>query len=256
MWVSNNPCQSHVQLRAHLISEWCCCQRLFHGYVVRVGQFLKFQVSDGRARDYLAVAFQYFVGQCRYYINSRSQPTPHVKLSLREIGLWVIKHNPFIKFKFTYVADVSRHAIHFGFRGLVVKVKTILEYSSRQWSQSFLGTLRFRIFLVEPHFNSRISPSHKFIQGECGSICFLWHPASRSLRAKSPRFCSLDPSMIISGGTPSCINRRSRENGVSLFFCHGYGTGPTIGCYKHLCKLVAVLGRGTSKQCVSKHGAG
>ena len=28
-----------------------------HGYVVRVGQFVKCQVSDGRARDYLAVAF-------------------------------------------------------------------------------------------------------------------------------------------------------------------------------------------------------
>ena len=67
---------------------------------------------------------------------------------------------------------------------------------------------------IEPH-------SHKFIQGECGSICFLWHPASRSLRAKSPRFCSLEPSIIISGGTPSCLNGRSRAKGASLFFVMG-----------------------------------
>ena len=31
---------------------------------------------------------------------------------------------------------------------------------------------------------------------------------------------------------------------------------PTIGCRKHLRKFVAALGRGTSKQCVSKHGVG
>ena len=105
-------------------------------------------------------------------------------------------------------------------RGSVV-AELILDSSSRQWSQSFLGTFRFSIFLVEPHFNSRISPSHEFIQSERGSICFLWNPASRSLRTKSPRFCSLDPSMIISGGTPSCLNRRSRANGASLFFVVG-----------------------------------
>ena len=105
-------------------------------------------------------------------------------------------------------------------RGRVV-AERIIDSSYRKWSQSFLGTLRFSIFLVEPRFNSQISPSHKFIQGECGSICFLWHPASRSLRAKSPMFCSLDPSMIISGGTPSCLNRRSRANGASLLFVMG-----------------------------------
>ena len=105
-------------------------------------------------------------------------------------------------------------------RGSVV-AERILDSSSRQWSQSFLGTFRFSIFLVDSHFNSRILPSHKFIQGECGSILFLWHPASRSLRAKSPRFCSLEPSIIISGGTPSCLNRLSREKGVSLFFVMG-----------------------------------
>ena len=97
-------------------------------------------------------------------------------------------------------------------RGSVV-TERILDSISRKWSQSFLGTFHFSIFLVDPRFNSRISPSHKFIQGECGSICFLWHPASRILRANSPRFCSLDPSMIISGGTPSCLNRRSRAMG-------------------------------------------
>ena len=102
-----------------------------------------------------------------------------------------------------------------------VVVERIIDSISRQWSQSFLGTFRFSIFLVEPLFNSRISPSQKSIQGECGSIYFLWHPVSRSLRAKSLRFCSLDPSMIISGGTPSCINRRSRANGASLFFVMG-----------------------------------
>ena len=53
------------------------------------------------------------------------------------------------------------------------------------------------------------------------SICFLWHPASRSLQEKSPRFCSLEPSIIISGGTPSCINRLSRAKGVSLFLVMG-----------------------------------
>ena len=105
-------------------------------------------------------------------------------------------------------------------RGSVVSER-ILYSSSRQCSQSFLGKFRFSIFLVEPRFYSRISPSHKFIQGECGSIYFLWHPASRSLRSKFPRFCSLDPSMIISGGTPSCLNRQSRENGASLFFVMG-----------------------------------
>ena len=102
-----------------------------------------------------------------------------------------------------------------------VVAERILDSSSRQWSQSFLGTFRLSIFLVDPHCNSQISPSQKFIQGECGSICFLWHPASRSLRAKSPRFCSLDPSMIISGETPSCLNRRSRAKGASLFFFMG-----------------------------------
>ena len=102
-----------------------------------------------------------------------------------------------------------------------VVAERILDSSSRQWSQSFLGTFCFSIFLVEPRFNSRISPSHKFIQGECGSICFLWHPSSRSLREKYHRFCPLYPSMIISGGTPSCLNRRSRANGASLFFVMG-----------------------------------
>ena len=102
-------------------------------------------------------------------------------------------------------------------RGSVV-AERILDSSSRQWYQSFLGTFHLSIFLVDPRFNSQISPSHKFILGECGSICFLWHPASRSLRAKSPRFCSLEPSMIMSGGTPSCLNRRSRAKGASLFF--------------------------------------
>ena len=97
-------------------------------------------------------------------------------------------------------------------RGSVVTGQ-ILDSSSRQWYQSFVGTFRFSVFLVEPRFNSRISPSHNFIQGECGSICFLWNPASLSLQAKSPRFCYLDPSMIISGGTPSCLNRRSRAMG-------------------------------------------
>ena len=105
-------------------------------------------------------------------------------------------------------------------RGSVV-AERILDSNSRQWSQSFLGTFRFSIFLVNPRFNSRISPSHKFIQGACGSICFLWHPASRSLRAKSPRFCSLEPSIIISGGTPSCLNIRSRAKEASLFFVMG-----------------------------------
>ena len=95
-----------------------------HGYVVWVGQFVKRQMSDGRAWDYLPVAFQYFVVQGGSHINSRSYPTSHLKLSLRESGLRVIKHNPFIKFKFAYVTDVNIHAMHFGFRGLVVKVKT------------------------------------------------------------------------------------------------------------------------------------
>ena len=40
------------------------------------------------------------------------------------------------------------------------------------------------------------------------------------------------------------------------FLCHGYGTGPTVGCRKHLRKFVAALGCGTSKQCVGKHGVG
>ena len=102
-----------------------------------------------------------------------------------------------------------------------VVAEQILDSSSRQWSQSFLGTFRFSIYLVEPRFNSRISPSHKFIQDECGSICVLWHPASLSLQVKSPRFCSLDTSMIISGGTPSCLKRRSREKLASLFFFMG-----------------------------------
>ena len=44
--------------------------------------------------------------------------------------------------------------------------------------------------------------------------------------------------------------------GASNFLCHGYGTGPTIVCSKHLRKFVSALGRGTSKQCVSKHGMG
>ena len=105
-------------------------------------------------------------------------------------------------------------------RGSVV-AEQILDSSSRQWSQSFLGTFRVSIFLVEPRFNSQISPLHKFIQGECGSICFLWHPASRSLRAKYPRFCYLDPSMIISGGSPSFLNRRSSSKGASIFFVMG-----------------------------------
>ena len=45
-----------------------------------------------------------------------------------------------------------------------------------------------------------------------------------------------------------------KVKGGVTFLCHGYGTGPTIGCRKHLRKVVAALGRGTSKQCVSKHG--
>ena len=105
-------------------------------------------------------------------------------------------------------------------RGSVV-AERILDSSSRQCSQSFLGTFRLIIFLVNPRFNSRISPSHRFIQDECGSICFLWHPELQSLRAKSPRFYYLEPSMIISGGTPSCLNRPSREKGASLFFVMG-----------------------------------
>ena len=105
-------------------------------------------------------------------------------------------------------------------RGSVL-AEQIIDSSSTQWSQSFLGTFRFSIFLVKTRFNSQISPSQKFIQCECVSVCFLWHTASQSLRAKSPRFCYFDPSMIISGGTPSCLNRRSRANGASLFFVVG-----------------------------------
>ena len=45
------------------------------------------------------------------------------------------------------------------------------------------------------------------------------------------------------------------KRGVTLL-CHGYGAGPTIGCCKHLRKLVAALGHGTSKHYVSKHGVG
>ena len=45
------------------------------------------------------------------------------------------------------------------------------------------------------------------------------------------------------------------KGGVT-FICHGYGTGPTIGCRKHLRKFVAALGRGTNKQFFSKHGVG
>ena len=93
----------------------------------------------------------------------------------------------------------------------------IRDSRSRQWSHSFFGTFRFSIFLVNPRLSSRISPSHWFIQGEWGSICFLWHPASRSFWEISPRVCSLDPSMIILGGTPSCLKSRSRANGASLF---------------------------------------
>ena len=46
-----------------------------------------------------------------------------------------------------------------------------------------------------------------------------------------------------------------RKGGIT-FLCHGYGTGSTVGCHKHLQKFVAALGRGTSKQCVGKHGVG
>ena len=47
-----------------------------------------------------------------------------------------------------------------------------------------------------------------------------------------------------------------KGKGGVTFLCHGYGMGPTIGCRKHLRKFVAALGRGTSNQCVSKHGVG
>ena len=47
-----------------------------------------------------------------------------------------------------------------------------------------------------------------------------------------------------------------KGKGGVTFLCHGYGTGPTIGCRKHLRKFVATLRRGTSNQCVSKHGVG
>ena len=45
-----------------------------------------------------------------------------------------------------------------------------------------------------------------------------------------------------------------KGKGGVTFLCHGYGTGPTIGCRKHLHKCLVALGRGTRKQCVSKHG--
>ena len=47
-----------------------------------------------------------------------------------------------------------------------------------------------------------------------------------------------------------------KVKGGITFLCHGYGTGPTVGCRKHLRKFVVPLGRGTSKQCVGKHGVG
>ena len=47
-----------------------------------------------------------------------------------------------------------------------------------------------------------------------------------------------------------------KGKGNVTFICHGYVTGPTTGCRKHLHKFVASLGRGTSKQCVSKHVVG
>ena len=135
----------------------------------------------------------------------------------------------------------------------------ILDSSSRQWSQSFLGSFRFSIFLVDPRFNSRILTSHKFIQGECGSICFLWHPASRSLRAKSPRFCSLEPSIIISGGNPSCLNRLSRSKGVSLFFVMGmvrdqpYDVANTWANLCPRCDVVPASNAATSLPKCSRH---
>ena len=50
--------------------------------------------------------------------------------------------------------------------------------------------------------------------------------------------------------------QKVKGKGGVTFLCHGFLTGPSIGCWKHLRKFVVALGHGTIKQCVSKHGLG
>ena len=89
--------------------------------------------------------------------------------------------------------------------------------SSMQWPQSTFGDLVHIIFLDTPLFSSQMALSAAFIQGEYGSVCQRWQPASLSFHLKSPSVCSFEPSITITGGTPSRWKRRDNASCLSPF---------------------------------------
>ena len=136
-----------------------------------------------------------------------------------------------------------------------VVAERILDSSSRQWSQSFLGTIRFSIswsiHALIHEFRPRTSSSK--VSVALSVFCGIQRHG----------VCEQSPLVFFFGsihnhfGWNSFMSKQKvkGKRGVT-FLCHGYGTRPTIGCCKHLGKLVSTLWRGIGKLCVSKQGMG
>ncbi len=58
-------------------------------------------------------------------------------------------------------------------------------------------------------------------QGKKDSVVLFSQPASQSFWRKWPRVCSLEPSMTMRGGTPSCWNMTDRVSCASPFIVIG-----------------------------------
>ena len=100
-------------------------------------------------------------------------------------------------------------------------LERIYDSNSRAWSHSFLGLLALAALCMAPFFNSQIASSAVFYQGEFGSVCLMWVPISLAFLWKSPIVCSLEPSMTIRRGTPSCCASNERPSWASALHLIG-----------------------------------
>ena len=88
--------------------------------------------------------------------------------------------------------------------------------SSKQSSHNCLGKCFFSIFRANAFLSSRTPVSAVFIHGEYRLVCLIWQLAWQHFFLKSPRVCSLAPSMTITLGTPS------RANSMETTWCASY----------------------------------
>ncbi len=120
--------------------------------------------------------------------------------------------------------------------------------NSMQWSQWVLEKPVFNILCDVPHLSSWIQPSVAFTMGECGSVCLKWQSASRSLRRKSLRVCSLDlpikwlegPHPGETGGIVSYAHRPFASRGAPVTSQMRLNKPGHI--YGHVWRLYSILG--------------